>query len=85
MDILNMVHRESSLTVEGEGAVINHLYWTAASTLEDSDVMEAKWWIMLRDIHKRGTPAFPCCAHPHLVGEASVVATENLLRLVRVS
>ncbi|KAJ4928894.1 hypothetical protein JOQ06_004516 [Pogonophryne albipinna] len=55
-------------------AIINHLYWTAASTPDgDSDVMEDKWQSMVnhvQDIHEHGTPAFPCCAHPPLEGEA---------------
>ncbi len=55
-------------------AVINHLYWTAASTPNgDADVMEAKWKSMVKhvqDIHEHGTPTFPCCAHPPLEGEA---------------
>ncbi|KAK1875808.1 THAP domain containing protein 10 [Dissostichus eleginoides] len=55
-------------------AIINHLYWTAASTPDgDPDVMEAKWQSMVnhvQDIHEHGTPAFPCCAHPPLEGQA---------------
>ncbi|XP_050954852.1 uncharacterized protein LOC127156157 [Labeo rohita] len=55
-------------------AVINHLYWTAASTPNgNADVMEAKWKSMVnhvQDIHKHDTPMFPCCAHPPLDGEA---------------
>ncbi|ROI15893.1 hypothetical protein DPX16_3794 [Anabarilius grahami] len=55
-------------------AVINHLYWTAASTPNgDADVMEAKWKSMVnhvQDIHEHGTSTFPCCAHPPLEGEA---------------
>ncbi|KAL1252280.1 hypothetical protein QQF64_020076 [Cirrhinus molitorella] len=47
-------------------AVINLLYWTAAS-------MEAKRKSMVshvQDIHEHDTSAFPCCAHPPLEGEA---------------
>lgn len=55
-------------------ALINHLYWTAASTPDgDPDMMEAKWKSIVshvQDIHKHGTPAFPSCAHPPLEGEA---------------
>ncbi|KAI4805509.1 hypothetical protein KUCAC02_010119 [Chaenocephalus aceratus] len=55
-------------------AIINDLYWTAASTPDgDPDVMEAKWQSMVnhvQDIHEHGTPTFPCCAHPPLEGEA---------------
>uniref|UniRef100_A0A671TX43 Uncharacterized protein n=1 Tax=Sparus aurata TaxID=8175 RepID=A0A671TX43_SPAAU len=55
-------------------AVINHLYWAAASTPDgDPDVMEAKWNCMVnhvQDIHEHGTPAFLSCAHPPLEGEA---------------
>ncbi|KAF3842820.1 hypothetical protein F7725_001669 [Dissostichus mawsoni] len=55
-------------------AIINHLYWTAASTPDgDPDVMEAKWQSMVnhvQDIHEHGTPAFPCCAHQPLEGQA---------------
>ncbi|KAG1944833.1 hypothetical protein F2P79_014357 [Pimephales promelas] len=55
-------------------AIINHLYWTAASTPNgDADVMEAKWRSMVnhvQDIHEHGTATFPCCAHPPLEGEA---------------
>ncbi|XP_063056188.1 uncharacterized protein LOC134450268 isoform X2 [Engraulis encrasicolus] len=55
-------------------AIINHLYWTAASTPSgDPDVMEAKWTSMIhhvQDIHHHETPAFPSCAHPPLEGEA---------------
>lgn len=54
-------------------AVINHLYWTAASTPNgDADVMEAKWKSMVnhvQDIHVHDTPTFPCCAHLPLEGE----------------
>lgn len=55
-------------------AIINHLYWTAASTpTGDPDEMEAKWQSMMnhvQDIHEHNTPAFPRCAHPPLEGEA---------------
>ncbi|CAM4572695.1 unnamed protein product [Leuciscus chuanchicus] len=54
-------------------AIINHLYWTAASTPDGNpDVMEAKWKSMvnhIQDIHEHDTPAFPCCAHLPLEGE----------------
>lgn len=54
--------------------LVNHLYWTAASTPDgDPDVMEAKWKSMVnhvQDIHEHSTPAFPSCAHPPLEGEA---------------
>ncbi|CAM4569352.1 unnamed protein product [Leuciscus chuanchicus] len=54
-------------------AIINHLYWTAASTPDGNpEVMEAKWKSMvnhIQDIHKHDTPAFPCCAHLPLEGE----------------
>lgn len=55
-------------------AVVNQLYWTAASTPDgDADVMEAKWKSMVnhvQDIHVHDTPTFPCCAHLSLEGEA---------------
>ncbi|XP_048035479.1 uncharacterized protein LOC125260979 [Megalobrama amblycephala] len=55
-------------------AIINHLYWTAASTpTGDPDEMEAKWQSMInhvQDIHEHSTPAFTSCAHPPLEGEA---------------
>lgn len=55
-------------------AVINHLYWTAASTPDgDPNVMEAKWRSMVnhvQDIHEHGDAAFTHCAHPPLEGEA---------------
>ncbi|XP_030205821.1 uncharacterized protein LOC115538274 isoform X2 [Gadus morhua] len=55
-------------------AIINHLYWTAASTpTGDPDEMQAKWQSMInhvQDIHEHSTPAFPSCAHPPLEGEA---------------
>ncbi|KAL2096843.1 hypothetical protein ACEWY4_006050 [Coilia grayii] len=55
-------------------AIINHLYWTAASTPNsDPNVMEAKWCSMVnhvQDIHEHGGTAFPHCAHPPLEGEA---------------
>nr|XP_021326767.1 uncharacterized protein LOC100535115 isoform X2 [Danio rerio] len=55
-------------------AVINHLYWTAASTPNgDADVMEAKWKSIvnhIQDIHQHDSPVFPCCAHPPLEEEA---------------
>lgn len=54
-------------------AIINHLYWTAASTPDGNpEVMDAKWKSMLshiQDIHEHDTPAFPRCAHPPLEGE----------------
>ncbi|KAG5277195.1 hypothetical protein AALO_G00114790 [Alosa alosa] len=54
-------------------AIVNHLYWTAASTPDgDPDVMQAKWQSLVnhvQDIHEHDTPAFPCCAHPPLEGE----------------
>lgn len=54
-------------------AIINHLYWTAASTPDGNpEVMDAKWRSMLshiQDIHQHDTPAFPRCAHPPLEGE----------------
>ncbi|XP_062380815.1 uncharacterized protein LOC134068988 isoform X2 [Sardina pilchardus] len=55
-------------------AVINHLYWTAASTpTGDPDEMQAKWQSMINHIqyiHQHSTPEFPSCAHPPLEGEA---------------
>lgn len=55
-------------------AIINHLYWTAASTpTGDPDEMQAKWQSMInhvQDIHEHSTPAFTSCAHPPLEGEA---------------
>nr|XP_055038576.1 uncharacterized protein LOC129426346 isoform X3 [Misgurnus anguillicaudatus] len=55
-------------------AIINHLYWTAASThTGDPDEMEAKLQSMInhaQDIHEHSTPAFTSCAHPPLEGEA---------------
>jgi len=54
--------------------IINHLYWTAASTpTGDPDEMQAKWQSMInhvQDIHEHSTPAFTSCAHPPLEGEA---------------
>ncbi len=54
-------------------AVINQLYWTAASTPNgDADVMEAKRKSMVnhvQDIHEHDTPTFSCFAHPPLEGE----------------
>ncbi|CAM4276375.1 unnamed protein product [Leuciscus chuanchicus] len=54
-------------------AIVNHLYWTAASTPDgDPDVMQAKWQSLVnhvQDIHEHDTPAFPCCSHPPLEGE----------------
>ena len=51
-------------------AVLNHLYWTAASTPDGNpDVMEAKWKSLvnhLQDIHEHDMPAFPACYHPPL-------------------
>ncbi|KAK0135730.1 hypothetical protein N1851_028407 [Merluccius polli] len=55
-------------------AIVNHLYWTAASTPNgDPDVMEAKWQSMLnhvQDVHEHSYPSFPRCEHPPLEGEA---------------
>ncbi|XP_059377044.1 uncharacterized protein LOC132113246 [Carassius carassius] len=55
-------------------AIINHLYWTAASTpTGDPDEMQAKWQSMInhvQDIHEHSSPAFTSCAHPPLEGEA---------------
>ncbi|XP_067306868.1 uncharacterized protein [Pseudorasbora parva] len=55
-------------------AIINHLYWTAASTpTGDPDEMQAKWQSMInhvQDIHEHSTPAFNKCSHPPLEGEA---------------
>ncbi|KAL7373907.1 hypothetical protein ABVT39_017252 [Epinephelus coioides] len=49
-------------------AIINHLYWTAASTPDgNQDIMQVKWESMVNhvfDIHEHDTPTFPCCAHP---------------------
>ncbi len=57
-------------------AIVNHLYWMATSTPNgDPDVMEAKWQSMINQCsghHEHNTPAFPCCAHPPLEGEARV-------------
>lgn len=54
-------------------AIVNHLYWTAASTPDgNGDLMEAKWTSLVnhvQDIHEHDTPAFPTCAHPPLEGE----------------
>ncbi|XP_078028282.1 uncharacterized protein LOC144464625 [Epinephelus lanceolatus] len=55
-------------------AIINHLYWTAASTPDGNpNIMQAKWESMVNhvlDIHEHDTPTFTCCAHPPLEGEA---------------
>lgn len=54
-------------------AVVNHLYWTAASTPDGNpSIMEAKWTSLvnhIQDIHDHNSPAFPTCAHPPLEGE----------------
>ncbi|XP_065121196.1 uncharacterized protein [Paramisgurnus dabryanus] len=54
-------------------AIVNHLYWTAASTPDGNPaVMEAKWRSLvnhIQDIHNHDTPAFSSCAHPPLEGE----------------
>ncbi|KAK0141177.1 hypothetical protein N1851_021819 [Merluccius polli] len=54
-------------------AIINHLYWTAASTpIGDPYLMEAKWQSIVnhvQDIHNHNTPAFTSCSHPPLEGE----------------
>lgn len=56
-------------------AIINHLYWTSASTpKEDPDVMEADWQSKVHhvhNIHELHTPAFPYSAHPPLEGDAT--------------
>ncbi|XP_059904876.1 uncharacterized protein LOC132455147 isoform X3 [Gadus macrocephalus] len=48
-------------------AIVNHLYWTAASTPDGNPaVMEAKWRSLvnhIQDIHDHDTPAFSSCAH----------------------
>ena len=55
-------------------SIVNHLYWTAASTPNgDPNVMEAKWQSMVnhvQDIHEHDSPGFPSCAHLPLEGEA---------------
>uniref|UniRef100_A0A8C6UDD5 Uncharacterized protein n=1 Tax=Neogobius melanostomus TaxID=47308 RepID=A0A8C6UDD5_9GOBI len=57
-----------------KSAIINHLYWTAASTPDGNpDVMEAKWASLVnhvQDIHSHENLWFPVCAHPNLEGEA---------------
>uniref|UniRef100_A0A8C6LTD6 Uncharacterized protein n=1 Tax=Nothobranchius furzeri TaxID=105023 RepID=A0A8C6LTD6_NOTFU len=54
-------------------SIVNHLYWTAASTPDaNPDLMEAKWKSLVnhaQDIHKHGTEVFPSCLHPPLVGQ----------------
>ncbi|CAM4569027.1 unnamed protein product [Leuciscus chuanchicus] len=54
-------------------AIVNHLYWTAASTPDGNPaVMEAKWRSLvnhIQDIHDHDTPAFSSCAHPPLEGD----------------
>ena len=54
-------------------AIINHLYWTAASTPDGNPaVMEAKWRSLvnhIQDIHDHDTPAFSSCAHAPLEGD----------------
>ena len=55
-------------------SIVNHLYWTAASTPNgDPNVMEAKWQSMVnhvQDIHEHDSPGFPSCEHLPLEGEA---------------
>lgn len=57
-----------------KSAIINHLYWTAASTPDGNpDVMEAKWSSLVnhvQDIHHHESLWFPVCSHPNLEGEA---------------
>ncbi|KAG5275499.1 hypothetical protein AALO_G00121020 [Alosa alosa] len=54
-------------------AIVNHLYWTAASTPDGNPaVMEAKWRSLvnhIQDIHDHDTPAFSSCAHGTLDGD----------------
>ena len=54
-------------------AIVNHLYWTAASTPDGNPaVMEAKWRSLvnhIQDIHDHDTPAFSSCAHAPLEGD----------------
>ncbi|XP_051978414.1 uncharacterized protein LOC127640069 isoform X3 [Xyrauchen texanus] len=54
-------------------AIVNHLYWTAASTPDGNPaVMEAKWKSLvnhIQDIHDHDTPAFSSCAHGPLDGD----------------
>uniref|UniRef100_A0A8C1SLP2 Uncharacterized protein n=1 Tax=Cyprinus carpio TaxID=7962 RepID=A0A8C1SLP2_CYPCA len=54
-------------------AIVNHLYWTAASTPDGNPaVMEAKWRSLvnhIQDIHDHDTPAFSSCAHGPLDGD----------------
>uniref|UniRef100_A0A8C1UAT5 Uncharacterized protein n=1 Tax=Cyprinus carpio TaxID=7962 RepID=A0A8C1UAT5_CYPCA len=54
-------------------AIVNHLYWTAASTPDGNPaVMEVKWRSLvnhIQDIHDHDTPAFSSCTHPPLEGD----------------
>ncbi|XP_077061940.1 uncharacterized protein LOC143714600 [Siphateles boraxobius] len=54
-------------------AIVNHLYWTAASTPDGNPaVMEAKWKSLvnhIQDIHDHYTPAFSSFAHGPLDGD----------------
>ncbi|XP_051952543.1 uncharacterized protein LOC127622482 [Xyrauchen texanus] len=54
-------------------AIVNHLYWTAASTPDGNPaVMEAKWKSLvnhIQDIHDHDTPAFSSCVHGPLDGD----------------
>ncbi|KAK0143923.1 hypothetical protein N1851_017743 [Merluccius polli] len=54
-------------------AIVNHLYWTAATTQDGNPaVMEAKWRSLvnhIQDIHDHDTPAFSSCAPAPLEGD----------------
>ena len=68
---MNAVKSDGSNKIrEWTSAIINHLYWVAASTPEGpqaSDIMEAKWQSLLDHIcnkHTHQNPLYPQCEHP---------------------
>lgn len=62
---------DTGLIADWSGAIVNHLYWVAASTPQGtrdwSGVVEAKWSSLLNHIantHSHSNPHYPKCSHP---------------------
>ena len=61
--------RDCQLITEWSSSLTNHLYWTAATSDGNGDLMEAKWKSItnhIENVPKGHGVLFPECLHPRL-------------------
>ena len=64
--------KDCGLIGEWQRSIVNHLYWSAASSTEgDSDMIKTKWLSLdnhVHDVHEGHGDIFSRCAHEKLSG-----------------